>query len=332
MVINDNEETVTCRLCGENHRRLYGKHFQYKHKGMTANKYRELFPDAPITIPEDMKNTTKNSGKHMKQEKYKKMFSDMFSGEKNPNHKTKTTEQERKERSPSCIEFYDKNYPELNDSERIELLNKHVKDKVKERLLPSHKEYWLNKGYTEEEAKNKVSERQTTFSREICIEKHGYEKGIEIFNERTKKWNKSLIENGNLKSGYSLISQKLFDDISNNLKRDFKYATNNGEFSLTKEDGGVWLYDFVDVENKKIIEYQGDIYHANPKIYEKDDKPHPYKRDESAFDIWKQDEIKKLVAIKNGYDVLYIWDSDYNGVSIEQKNEVLKKCIEFLND
>ena len=143
MVINDNEETVTCRLCGENHRRLYGKHFQYKHKGMTANKYRELFPDAPITIPEDMKNTTKNSGKHMKQEKYKKMFSDMFSGEKNPNHKTKTNEQERKERSPSCIEFYDKNYPELNDSERIELLNKHVKDKVKDRLLPSHKEYWL---------------------------------------------------------------------------------------------------------------------------------------------------------------------------------------------
>jgi len=35
-------------------------------------------------------------------------------------------------------------------------------------------------------------ERQTTFSLEICIEKHGKEKGIEVFNARQEKWQETL--------------------------------------------------------------------------------------------------------------------------------------------
>lgn len=329
--INDNEETVTCRICGENHRRLYGKHFQYKHPGMTAKEYRKMFPGAPITVPDDMRNTTKNGGKHMKKEKYRKMFSEMLSGENNPNHKNNTTEQERKERSPSCIEFYNKNYPHLTMDERKELLDKHVKEKVKDRLLPSNVEYWIERGFSEEESKQKVTESQTTFSKKICIEKYGHDKGIEIFNKRTEKWTKSLHENGNMKNGYSKISQELFDKIFEKLKREFKYATNNGEFSLKKESGGVWLYDFTDLKNKKIIEYHGDVYHANPKLYEANDRPHPFRRGKLASDIWKKDKLKLSVAKENGFDVLYIWDSEYSGVGVDKKNEVLKKCIEFLN-
>jgi hypothetical protein len=59
----------------------------------------------------------------------------------------------------------------------------------------SRVEYWIKKGYSEEQSKEKVSERQRTFSREICIKKFGEEKGMEIFNKRQNKWIESLTKN-----------------------------------------------------------------------------------------------------------------------------------------
>ena len=58
-------------------------------------------------------------------------------------------------------------------------------------------EYWLSKGFNEEDAKIKLSERQTTFSRKICIEKYGNKKGNEVFNARQLKWVKTLKNNPN---------------------------------------------------------------------------------------------------------------------------------------
>lgn len=60
------------------------------------------------------------------------------------------------------------------------------------RLLPSNIEYWTNKGFNPEQAAQKVKERQTTFSLEKCIKKHGLKKGTEIFNQRQSKWQSTL--------------------------------------------------------------------------------------------------------------------------------------------
>jgi hypothetical protein len=320
----DNGETVKCMICGERHKRIYGKHFNEKHPGMTAEIYRKLYNNAPIGSI----NTMKNMGKHMKTEKYKKMFSEKFGGENNPNSKTKTTEIERKERSPSCIEFYEKRYPDLTDEERQNMLKEHVAFKVKDRILPSHIEYWTNRGFTEKEAKKKVSESQTTFSKEKCIEKHGEEEGMKVFTERQKKWQKTLFDNGNVKNGYSKISQELFDIISERVEGEFKYATKGGEFCINIY-GKVYSYDFLDIKRMKIIEYHGDQYHANPRIYNETDYPHPYRKRKgySAKDIWKMDEDKKYVAESRNYEILYIWDSEYK----KNKQDTISKCINFLN-
>lgn len=48
--------------------------------------------------------------------------------------------------------------------------------------------WWLKKGYTEEEAKTEISERQKTFTKEKCIEKYGREKGEIIYKNRQQKW------------------------------------------------------------------------------------------------------------------------------------------------
>lgn len=62
---------------------------------------------------------------------------------------------------------------------------------------PKRVEYWVDKGFSVDESKLKVSESQKTFSKNICIEKYGEDEGIRVFNQRQKKWIKtlSLLEN-----------------------------------------------------------------------------------------------------------------------------------------
>lgn len=175
----------------------------------------------------------------------------------------------------------------------------------------------------------KVSKSQTTFSRQICIEKYGELVGTRKFNERTQKWQDSLLKNGNIKGGYSKISQELFFNISKLLNGNYKFALNNSELVI-RDNNKNYYYDFVDLLNKRIIEYNGDQYHANPNKYTEDEYPHPYKKciGFTSKDIWKYDAYKILIANNNGYDVLVIWDSEYK----KNKQEITQKCINFLTN
>lgn len=194
--------------------------------------------------------------------------------------------------------------------------------------------YWLNKGYSKKESKIKLSERQKTFSKEICIQKYGEEEGKKRFTERQNKWSKSLSTGGNLKIGYSKISQDLFNvlletyDIDN--RNNIYFATHNKEYKLDKceSEGGIWLYDFTDINNKKIIEFHGDMFHGNPKKYKATDYPHPFRKTITAQKMWDKDKRKLDVAIEEGFGVLVIWDSEYRWGN---KQEIIDKCVAFLN-
>ena len=234
--------------------------------------------------------------------------------------------------SMSSIEYWT-NRGFTEEESKIKVFNhqsnasKHVD--YEKRLLPSNAEYWINKGFTKKESLDKVKESQTTFSKEICINKYGEEKGIDIFNKRTRKWQNSLLKNGNIKGGYSKISQELFMYLYTKLNGNFNFATLKGEYVIF-ENNRNYYYDFICNDTKKIIEYNGDQYHANPKIYKETDLPHPYykKVGYTAKDIWLNDEIKNNVAINNGHDVLIIWDSEYK----LNKELIIQKCINFLTN
>lgn len=53
-------------------------------------------------------------------------------------------------------------------------------------------DYYKEQGHTEEEAKKLLSDRQSTFSFEKCIEKYGEIEGNIKFNDRQEKWQKTL--------------------------------------------------------------------------------------------------------------------------------------------
>lgn len=237
--------------------------------------------------------------------------------------------------APSNIEFWvNKGFSE---SEAKDLVKKNQSNAAKyvdfkKRLIPSNIEYWCNKGLSKEEAKIKVTEHQTTFSKQKCIDKYGEVEGLHIFTERQNKWQKELYKGGKLKSGYSEISQKLFYKLIENVNtNDLNYiffAKKGGEFVLSDKNG-FYRYDFTDIKNKKIIEYNGDDYHANPDKYSEHDTPNPFRKELTAQEIWTKDTNKKKLAEENGFKVLVIWDSEYRWGN---KEEIINKCIKFLKN
>ena len=117
-------------------------------------------------------------------------------------------------------------------------------------------------------------------------------------------------------------------DIDN--RNNIYFATHNKEYKLDKceSEGGIWLYDFTDINNKKIIEFHGDMFHGNPKKYKATDYPHPFRKTITAQKMWDKDKRKLDVAIEEGFGVLVIWDSEYRWGN---KQEIINKCVAFLN-
>lgn len=102
-------------------------------------------------------------------------------------------------KSDKCvsIEFWtDRGWTEEEAKIKISERQKANSSKVNpsNRCSNTQLKWWTKKGYTEEEAKKLISERQATFTKEKCIEKYGKEKGEIIYKNRQQKWRKTIDE------------------------------------------------------------------------------------------------------------------------------------------
>lgn len=174
-------------------------------------------------------------------------------------------------------------------------------------------EYFVEK-YGKEEGTNIYQElnKRKTLNRETFIRKYG-----EIEGERI--WKAYLLKRSHT-SPISVVSQKLFDEIlsqiPSNLHDKVKYASYGGEQCIIGKNGYMFpdfLYD-----NKKIIEFNGDYWHKNPKMYNEDDKSRLK---------WKQDSERKTELERLGYEVLVVWERDF----YDNKEDVVHRCLKFLD-
>ena len=90
------------------------------------------------------------------------------------------------------------------------------------------------------------------------------------------------------------------------------------------ENNTVYCYDFVDTVNKICIEFNGDYWHCNPKIYESS-WVHPHIK-LSAGEIQNRDNEKIKAIEKRGYKCLVVWEREYN-ISFDN---LIKKCLTFI--
>lgn len=84
-------------------------------------------------------------------------------------------------------------------------------------------DYYIKRGFTEEEGLKLLKERQTTFSLEKCIAKYGEIEGKKRWQERQEKWLKNC-----KRTNFSKISQELFKELIKHLdlnKNEIYFAT-----------------------------------------------------------------------------------------------------------
>jgi very-short-patch-repair endonuclease/uncharacterized C2H2 Zn-finger protein len=215
--------------------------------------------------------------------------------------------------------WYSKNTNRVKKA--METVSKKKKQDPTFSLNPSQLEYWISKGYGEEEAKQKRKERQRTFTKENLIEKHGKIEGLKIWEDRQKRWQQTLLSKpveeieriqrakmGNGR-GYSKISQSLFIDIDkriSNLNVKTYYATkpnceivslnDNYEFMTTSVDRqSCFFLDFYVPSINYCVEFDGDYWHGEKRGNK------------------ERDNIRELKIKENnpGITIIHVLERDY---------------------
>lgn len=127
----------------------------------------------------------------------------------------------------------------------------------------------------------------------------------------------------------SRVSQSLFDiiyaQLDENRKKHCQYRNLNSEYILKPlNKRKPFSFDFVMLDNKKCIEFNGDFWHMNPKLYESTDLNKITKK--TAEEHWKQDEEKMELIKSFGFDVFVIWENEY----YENPNKIIEECLNFI--
>jgi hypothetical protein len=95
------------------------------------------------------------------------------------------------------------------------------------------------------------------------------------------------------------------------------------DFKLEQHIGGIRC-DISSELSKVVIEYYGDIWHANPKLYELDEYIHLIRK--TASEKWESD-YQRNIKLKNlGYKVIIIWESEWQYC----RNMVMDKIKPYL--
>lgn len=200
---------IKCKICGFESTNLVS-HISRGHKIKIKN-YKKLYGDDPLIIYTDEQRKSISVGvkKNYKGSPYTLSFW-MNKGYSEVDAKTKIDESR-----PSNKKYWIKKYG------KIEGLNKYNEFRTRKYTLENYiekygikrgnekynsylnnkkksssmcKEYWIERGFSENDAINQVSIRQTTFSKDILIDKYGYNKGIKIWKQRQTEWQNTLNE------------------------------------------------------------------------------------------------------------------------------------------
>lgn len=322
----DGSDYAECKICKHRGDNLH-HHIKTIHN-MTISDYCSQFNIEQIDL---ISKKCREHNSEMQKKAYREgRLTGWKKGSENPSH---NAESKAGRNSPYSINF--KGYDGLTQEEKEEkvrqLKARMVEKKRQNHTNPLSIDYYTSKGYSEEEAKQLIKERQTTFSLEKCIEKYGEEEGQQKFNERQEKWQDNL----NSKSeeeirrinaakmlngkGYSKISQELFKQIYSKIKTDFEniyfaeVSNENSRYNefmvLDTDNKKKYFLDFYIEDNNKIIEFDGDYWHGE-------------KRGNQERDFQREEALKRL-----GFtNILRIKERDYK----KNPTSEINKCLEYI--
>lgn len=96
-------------------------------------------------------------------------------------------------------------------------------------------------------------------------------------------------------------------------KELFKYFSNSGKYKVSDVEIKVgdrkYLSPDIIINDYVCIEFFGDYFHANPKIYKSNFLIK--KKNKLAGEIWEEDAKRIALIEKNGFVVIVVWEHDY---------------------
>lgn len=190
------------------------------------------------------------------------------------------------------------------------------KQYIEKQTLTKSAEYYINK-YGEEKWKELNKNKAQTL--ENFIKRYGNDNALIEYKKYLKK---------RICYPASKSSQIFFSTLDKYLCDKYKtyfYEKNGKEFSKLLSNGRFVFLDYYIKELKLNIEYNGDVFHANPIMYKKDDMPNPF-TNETAEEIWYKDNEKlKLLELDHNIRTIVIWESDLPDI-----NDLIKKINEYV--
>lgn len=300
---NGPDDIVICLICDKI---LKGKlHSHFPTHNLNKKSYLELYPNAICESPN-----------------YLKILSDRMKGEKNVafNHGGKF--------SPFSKKFvkYENLSVDETENKMNEMQIKRADSTDKNDNFANRLSYYLKQGLSEDEAKTALTNRQTTFSLEKCILKHGQERGHKVWQARQDKWMASLdLKSDEEKMRINRMKTSKDGCISMAERQIKKFFDDSNlevitQYSIDAKIG--YTYDFC--VGKKIIEYNGTYWHCDPRVYTED--YFHFKIKKNSKEVWERDAKKQQYALDNGYELLVIWEDDYK----KNKKETLQECLHFM--
>lgn len=205
----------------------------------------------------------------------------------------------------------------FGDEISLEMYNKM---KIKQSEKNTLKQYIAT--YGEEIGTLKYFEKNKVISYKNSLQRYIADYGEEEGTRRIK----TIKNNGVYFNNYSKISLELFDHLAT-------YSTLYGDtevsIKLSKEENtkcGIWSIKPDYIYGKKIIEFNGDAFHANPTLFENNTYPHPFLKEMLASEIRIRDKKRIEVLEKRGYQVKVVWENDFR----KDREQIIQDCKYFL--
>ena len=131
--------------------------------------------------------------------------------------------------------------------------------------------------------------------------------------EQARLINVKKAQSGGCRSiGVSKISQELFHKLDTAIQHKCFYHDSGGE-QLIECSSGNYLLDFYVPELKICVEFNGSIWHADPRLYGDDEKCNPMMPNLTAKQIRDKDNKRYEELLReHGIKTFVVWELDYN--------------------
>ena len=92
-----------------------------------------------------------------------------------------------------------------------------------------------------------------------------------------------------------------------------------------------FMSDFYIEELNIAIEFNGDVWHANPEIFNENDSPNPLNDKINSKDIWQKDKIRNEYIKSKGVYIIVVWEKEFKYNGIEKTTQELVEKIKSLS-